>query len=116
MDVTDEFSKPILFAYNSAEIDSSTFFHLDELADNLQRFERVVLEVQGHTDSVGGEVYNQTLSLARAESVRAALVLRGIEEIRLRVRGLGMSMPVATNETAEGRARNRRTVFKILRK
>lgn len=116
MDVTDEFSKPILFAYNSAEIDSSTFYHLDELADNLQRFERVVLEVQGHTDSVGGEEYNKRLSLARAESVKTALILRGIDESRLRVRGLGMSMPVATNETAEGRARNRRTVFKILRK
>jgi len=116
MDVTDEFSKPILFAYNSAVIDSSTYYHLDELADNLERFERVVLEVQGHTDSVGGEVYNQKLSLERAESVRAALVIRGIDESRLRVRGLGMSMPVATNETAEGRARNRRTVFRILRK
>ncbi|MBU3741625.1 MAG: VWA domain-containing protein [Candidatus Kapabacteria bacterium] len=116
MDVTDEFSKPILFAYNSAEIDSTTFFHLDELADNLQRFERVVLEVQGHTDSVGGEEYNKRLSLARAESVKTALILRGIDESRLRVRGLGMSMPVATNETAEGRARNRRTVFRILRK
>lgn len=116
INVTDEFSKPILFAYNSSVIDSTSMYLLDEIADNLERFERVVLEIQGHTDNIGGEEFNLKLSQARAESVRDALVQRGISEKRLRTRGMGLSMPVASNDTEEGRASNRRTVFKILRK
>lgn len=116
LDVRDEFSRPILFAYNKSEIDSASLFIIDEIADNLERFQRVVLEIQGHTDNIGGEEFNITLSKARAESVRDALIRRGVEERRLRTRGLGLSMPVASNATEEGRMQNRRTVFKILRK
>lgn len=113
---TNEFSRPILFAFNSSVIDTSSFFIIDELADALERYERVILEVQGHTDNVGGEEFNQRLSEARANAVRDALVAKGIEGARLRTKGFGFSLPVASNDTEEGRAQNRRTVFKILRK
>jgi outer membrane protein OmpA-like peptidoglycan-associated protein len=116
MDPRDEFSKPILFAFNQSTIDTASYFILDELADNLERFERVVLEVQGHTDNVGTEEYNQRLSEMRAEAVKSALVARGIDATRLRTRGFGFMMPVVPNDTEENRARNRRTVFRILRK
>ena len=89
---------------------------MDELADALERYDRVYLEVQGHTDNIGGEEFNQKLSDARANAVRDALIERGIAPRRLRARGFGFSVPVESNDTDEGRARNRRTVFKILRK
>lgn len=116
MDPRDEFSKPILFAFNQSMIDTASFYILDELSDALERFENVVLEVQGHTDNIGTEDYNQTLSQARAESVKSALVQRGVDATRLRTRGMGFLMPVVPNDTEENRAKNRRTVFRILRK
>ncbi len=116
MDPRDEFSKPILFAFNSSTIDTASNYILDELADNLERFDRVVLEVQGHTDNIGTEEYNQTLSEQRAESVKSALVRRGIDATRLRTRGFGFLMPIVPNDSEENRAKNRRTVFRILRK
>ena len=113
---TNEFSRMILFAYNKADIDSTSLPLLDELADAMELYERVILEVQGHTDNIGGEAFNQRLSEARAHAVRDALITRGIEPERLRTKGYGLTMPVAPNTTEEGRAQNRRTVFKILRK
>ncbi|MEN9795053.1 MAG: hypothetical protein RLZZ150_30, partial [Bacteroidota bacterium] len=115
-DIRDEFSKPILFAFNQSIIDSTSFYILDELADALERFERVVLEVQGHTDNIGGEEFNLRLSNARAEAVKSALVARGIDATRLRTKGYGFSMPVVPNDSPENQAKNRRTVFRILRK
>lgn len=111
-----EFSRPIIFAYNRSDIDSTSMYIIDEIADAMLRKERIILEVQGHTDNIGGEEFNLKLSMARAESVKNALVARGVSEERLRVRGLGLSMPVATNDTEAGRAQNRRTVFRVLRK
>ena len=64
--------------------------------------------VEGHTDSVGNDSYNQKLSEKRAGAVRDYLVRQGIESSRITVRGYGESRPVATNATEEGRAQNRR--------
>jgi hypothetical protein len=103
-----EFNRYIQFAYNRSDIDSSSTYIIDELAEALERYERVYLEVQGHTDNIGGEEFNQRLSEARANAVRDALIARGIDPKRLRARGFGFS--------EAGRAKNRRTVFRILRK
>jgi len=113
---TDEFSRPILFAFRSSTIDSSSMYIVDEIADAMHRFERVIIEIQGHTDNVGTEDFNQKLSDARADAVRQALIEREIEPSRLRTRGFGFTVPVVPNDTEENRAKNRRTVFKILRK
>jgi outer membrane protein OmpA-like peptidoglycan-associated protein len=66
------------------------------------------LAVEGHTDSVGGDEYNQTLSEERAASVRDYLVSQGIPATSITARGFGKTMPVVSNDTAEGRQRNRR--------
>jgi outer membrane protein OmpA-like peptidoglycan-associated protein len=66
------------------------------------------LQVEGHTDSVGSDEYNQTLSEHRASSVRDFLVQQGVPEASVTSRGFGKTQPVASNDTAEGRAKNRR--------
>jgi OOP family OmpA-OmpF porin len=92
---------------------------IDELADALLRFDRVVLEIQGHASRSGPDdnrvEYNQNLSLRRAESVKQALVDRGVQAFRLKTRGFGFSMPIVPNDSETNRALNRRTVFRILR-
>jgi outer membrane protein OmpA-like peptidoglycan-associated protein len=74
------------------------------------------LEVQGHTDNIGGIEFNQALSERRAKAVMDALISKGIEERRLRYRGFGYSQPEVSNDTEEGRAQNRRTMFKVTAK
>ncbi|MFA5940138.1 MAG: OmpA family protein [Sinimarinibacterium sp.] len=81
---------------------------LDEVATALKSAAALRLEVAGHTDNVGGAAANQTLSEARAQSVVAALVARGIAADRLTPRGYGQTRPVAPNTTEDGRAANRR--------
>ncbi|GAB1370735.1 hypothetical protein MASR1M45_07970 [Candidatus Kapaibacterium sp.] len=73
-------------------------------------------DIQGHTDNVGSIEYNQSLSDRRAKAVYDALIIRGIDERRLRYRGFGMSKPIALNDTEFGRSRNRRTEFIIIAK
>jgi outer membrane protein OmpA-like peptidoglycan-associated protein len=117
---SSEFSKRILFAFDESIIDSSSYPILDELADALQRFDQVVLEIQGHASRNGPDdnrtEYNQKLSEERAASVKEALVVRGVDQSRLRTRGFGFLMPIVPNDTPENQALNRRTVFRILRK
>lgn len=81
---------------------------LDRVAETLAANPDVRVEVDGHTDSQGTAAYNQQLSQARAESVRAYLVSQGVAENQLVARGFGEAKPIADNRTAEGRAQNRR--------
>ncbi len=105
---------PIFFDYNQASIRSGSQAALDAVASIMKERPRLRIEVRGHTDATGGEEYNQKLSEERAMAVRTALISLGVEEGRIRARGFGMSQPVATNETEEGRAKNRRTEFVVL--
>ena len=90
---------------------------LDEVAQTLKDHpELVELEVQGHTDDQGPAFYNKNLSQKRSEAVKAALVKRGIEAGRLVPKGYGEDVPIADNNTPEGRATNRRVQFKITKK
>ncbi len=87
------------------------FTDLGELAKFLKRFDQVDVSIDGHTDSVGAETYNQQLSQRRAQAVVDMLVnTYGIEASRLKAVGYGESQPVASNDTAEGRAENRRVM------
>lgn len=104
----------VLFDYNEAVLLPASIQSVEAVAALMRERPRLKIEVRGHTDSQGGPEYNQTLSEARAEAVRAAIVERGIDASRVRSRGFGLSRPVATNETEEGRARNRRTEFVVL--
>ncbi|MEZ4313967.1 MAG: OmpA family protein [Polyangiaceae bacterium] len=90
---------------------------LDEVAEVLREHPEILkIEVQGHTDSKGSPALNKTLSQNRADSVKKALIKRGISEGRLIPKGYGQDKPIADNGTDEGRAKNRRVQFVIVEK
>lgn len=115
-DVSDGFKYPIQFDFNSSMVRDESMIRIDELAELMERYPKLRLEIQGHTDNIGGEEFNQKLSDARAKSVMQEMIKRGIEEKRLRARGFGMSQPVAPNDSERNRAINRRTQFVVLAK
>lgn len=99
----------ILFDTNSAKIRQESGATIAEVAKLLTRNAAWKLVLIGHTDNVGGAEFNQSLSLQRARAVAAALTgTHKIAPNRVRAEGKGMSQPVATNDTEEGRAKNRR--------
>ncbi|NND45220.1 MAG: OmpA family protein [Xanthomonadales bacterium] len=100
--------KNVHFAFDSAQLTSKSKASLDDALQILKRHEELVVEVAGHTDSVGSDSYNQALSQRRASAVRDYLVANGIAAGRLTAKGYGESEPVADNSTDEGRAQNRR--------
>jgi OOP family OmpA-OmpF porin len=87
---------------------------LDEVAGIMIRYPEIRIEVQGHTDGQGAEAANLRLSQERANAVKAYLVKRGVDPGRIVATGYGESLPVASNDTPEGRAENRRIVFLVL--
>lgn len=102
------------FAFDSHTVEEYEFEDIASLALFLQRFEEITVEIEGHTDSTGPDLYNQGLSERRAAAVVS--ILRdehGIAGHRLRPVGYGESRPVASNDTREGRAENRRVVASL---
>jgi outer membrane protein OmpA-like peptidoglycan-associated protein len=104
----------INFKTNSAEILPGSWAVLDRAVKVLQDFPDVNLEISGHTDSRGRASYNLSLSQRRADSVKLYFVSRGVATSRLVSIGYGEDRPLADNSTASGRARNRRTEFKLI--
>ena len=98
----------VLFDFNKATLKPDSDSVLQRVFDLMQKENDLKLEVQGHTDNVGSDEYNQTLSEARARSVMDWLVARGIAPDRLTSKGYGESIPIASNDDDAGRARNRR--------
>jgi outer membrane protein OmpA-like peptidoglycan-associated protein len=87
---------------------------LDKVADVLDRYNQTYVDVYGHTDSTGSDAYNQALSERRADAVASYLVSRGVESARLEALGYGETQPIASNDTVEGRAQNRRVEIKVV--
>lgn len=87
---------------------------LNELVSKLANMEVEVIVAVGHTDSVGTDAYNQRLSIRRAEAVKAYLISQGVEANRVYTEGKGEAQPVETNETAAGRAKNRRVEVEVV--
>jgi OOP family OmpA-OmpF porin len=104
----------IEFETGSAKIVPKSFKLLDEAAAVLTEFKDTHVEIGGHTDDVGHIEMNKTLSLERADSVKAYLVTKGIAESRIKTVGYGPDKPVAPNKSKSGRAKNRRIEFKLL--
>ena len=110
-------TQKIHFEFDKAVIRPISFHILDAVVDVLDRHPEILqVQVEGHTDGVGSDQYNQRLSERRAKAVVAYLVQHGISQDRLVSKGFGESQPIDTNETALGRARNRRTEFSILQR
>jgi len=98
----------VLFDFNKSTLQPASDPVLQQVLDLLKKNPAQKIEVQGHTDNVGGDAYNQTLSEARAKAIVAWLTQRGIAGDRLTAKGLGKTRPVADNATDAGRAKNRR--------
>jgi len=103
------------FASDSYDLQSLDLQEIEDVARVLQENPDLEIAIEGHTDATGSESYNMTLSRQRAEAVRDALVVRGIDADRLSTRAVGEAQPLASNQTAAGRAKNRRIEFKLQR-
>jgi len=102
------------FDFDSANLRPEAIAILNEAAGLLKTQSSVVVEVAGHTDSVGSDAYNQGLSERRAKSVQDYLASQGITSSRLTARGYGEAQPVASNDSEDGRAQNRRVELIVL--
>ncbi len=103
----------LIFASNSSYIDRTSYDDLDELAKIMAEDMNLKLSIEGHTDNRGKAEYNLMLSSKRAQSVKDYLVKRGIDPLRIKATGYGITKPIASNETAAGRIKNRRVELNI---
>ena len=115
-----EMEKPVVleginFAFDSDKILPESEKVLNQALESMREHEEVVVEISGHTDNVGSDSYNQNLSERRANSVRNWMIAHGIDAGRMTAVGYGESRPIDTNETEDGRLRNRRIEFKRIR-
>ena len=109
-----ELTEEIHFEFDKAVIQKDSYPILKELGQVLKEYPDLRIRIEGNTDSVGSDDYNQKLSDRRAKAVRDFLVGLGISGSRLQTIGKGESNPIASNDTAAGRAMNRRTEFIVL--
>jgi outer membrane protein OmpA-like peptidoglycan-associated protein len=108
-----EFSSSVLFGFDKSDLSADAKANLDKLVTVLNHYPDTDIEVQGHTDSMGSDAYNQTLSEQRAGNVSKYLFGKGINNSRIATKGFGESLPKYSNDTEDGRAQNRRVEFVI---
>ena len=108
-----EIKQQVHFATAKFRVLPDSYKLLNQVASVLNDFPKMKVSIEGHTDTVGGEAPNMRLSQRRAEAVLDYLVSKGISPDRLEAIGYGPTKPIASNKTASGRARNRRTEFRI---
>ena len=101
----------MLFDINSAEVKSEAYPMLNEAILIMKKTPDLKVEIDGHTDSTGTAAYNLILSEKRAQAIKDFMVARGIDPKRLTTKGFGFTKPAASNDTKEGRAKNRRVEF-----
>ncbi len=104
----------IFFDFDKETLKEESMLELEKLLNLLKNNSNMSVEIRGHTDNIGSAEYNKVLSEKRALSVYTYLIKHGIDTQRLKYKGYGLSIPIDTNETEEGRANNRRTEFKVL--
>ncbi len=104
----------VTFDFNRADLKSQFYPALDQVASTMAEYNQTVVEVSGHTDSVGSDDYNQRLSEQRANAVANYLSGRGLMRERFEVVGMGERYPVADNNSDDGRARNRRVEIRVV--
>jgi OOP family OmpA-OmpF porin len=101
------------FDFDKSNIRADARPILDQAITMLKEEGTITIIAEGHTDAVGSDQYNERLSMRRATAVKDYLVRGGISSNRIEIRGLGESQPVASNETADGRAQNRRVELRV---
>ena len=106
----------IFFDFGKSTLRTESTSELDRLTKLMNDIPTLKIEISGHTDNVGNAAYNKTLSEERAKAVVDYLVKKGINSNRLTFVGYGFDQPIATNDTEEGRQKNRRTEFKVVSK
>jgi outer membrane protein OmpA-like peptidoglycan-associated protein len=104
----------ITFNTGKSNLDSSFYPILKDVALVINKYEKTTLMVEGHTDSVGADDLNQRLSESRANSVKNFLVQTGVDTRRISTVGMGEYSPIADNDTASGKQKNRRVELKII--
>lgn len=104
----------VFFATDESDVLPQSYVELHRLIDLLQAHPTMRIELRGHTDNSGTREFNQRLSEARAQAVVEYLVAHGVERSRLSASGYGESMPIDSNDTPEGRSRNRRVEYLIV--
>ena len=102
------------FDFNKADLKPEAKTKLDDLVSKTKEINLEVIIAVGHTDSIGGDAYNDKLSVKRAESIKTYLTSKGVESNRVYTEGKGKKQPVADNKTAEGRAKNRRVEIEVV--
>jgi len=112
--ITLNMPSSITFALNSSDLNAQFYNALDGVSMVLKEYEKTVVEVAGHTDSSGSDQYNQALSERRAQSVASYLGSHGVASTRLITVGAGEGHPIASNDTEQGRAANRRVEMTIV--
>ncbi len=108
------FAADVTFDFDKASIKPEGRAKLDDLANKVKSINLEVVIAIGHADAIGSDAYNQSLSVRRAEAVKAYLVSKGLEGNRVYTEGKGEKQPVADNKTADGRAKNRRTEIEVI--
>ena len=108
------FDSGLLFAYDSDAIQGAARENLTNLAESLRKYSDTDVLIVGHTDATGSDSYNQGLSDRRAASAAGYLAQQGVTRTRVKTAGRGESEPIESNETAEGRAQNRRVEVVIV--
>lgn len=104
----------ITFNLESWDINQASTELLDSIIDNIQTCAAATFLIEGHTDSLGNDRFNELLSERRARSVKDYLVAKGIVDSRIQIKGYGATRPIADNNTLEGRSQNRRIEFVVL--
>jgi len=104
--------KNLFFETAKYDIKSASYKELERLAEFIQQ-QDLIVEISGHTDNVGGVAYNKDLSKNRAEATKQFFIQNGVGKTRIQALGFGMDRPVASNETDEGRAQNRRVEIRF---
>lgn len=106
----------VYFDVNSAKLKPESYVALNNFAAGMKVIKSLKVEVQGHTDSDGDDESNLVLSQKRAQSVIDYVASQGVDKSRMTAKGYGETKPIASNDTAEGKAKNRRTEVKVISK
>ncbi len=114
-DYSPVMTEEVFFAFNSAELSDFAREKLDGLAEKFKQDPDYIIEITGHTDAIGSNAYNLRLGQERADAVRTYLAnTHNIELSKIAISSAGEQKPKATNETDEGRARNRRATISVM--